>query len=151
LDSFQKRGAVQVVEFLIARLGEDEAAAKAATPGPWKAEPIHYGPNSGEPDWSITAEKRTVIWGEESLERAGDAAHIARHDPVRAIADVAAKRMIMRVHHPYVCGPWPHACQGCPHSGTDDPYTEHVDQCPVLRALACVYSDHADYDQEWAP
>ena len=84
-----------LITWLRACLDDDEKAAKAATPGRWRAEPIHHGPNSGEPDWSITSETRTVVWGEESLERAGDAAHIARHDPTAVLADVAAKRAIV--------------------------------------------------------
>src|SRR5688572_20799212 len=69
-----------LTEFLLARLTEDEAAARAAAgehgvyPGTW------WGQEAG---------------GEPSGVSSEDGAHIARHDPARVLAECEAKRRIV--------------------------------------------------------
>jgi hypothetical protein len=111
---------VTLAEFLSARLDADEAVALRITPGR-KAE-------NGK-------------WRADSLLLAGldrqSAAHIARHDPARVLADVEAKRAIVAEH---ACG-----------DEDDKPPGFECDHCPrVLRLLAQPYRDHEDWREEWA-
>ena len=61
-----------------------------------------------------------------------DAAHIARYNPARVLADIAAKREIVA---------W-----------VGD-YDADLDGSAwgILGNLAALYADHPDYQQEWAP
>jgi hypothetical protein len=63
---------------------------------------------------------------------AGSAAHVARHDPARVLAECEAKRRIV--------------------DSEGSPYVEgHVPATRTLRFLALPYADHPDYRQEWKP
>lgn len=55
----------------------------------------------------------------------------------RLRADIAAKRVIVEVAGGYTCG-WP---------ATDNDADREMAE--ILRALASVYADHPDYQQEW--
>lgn len=78
--------------------------------------------------------------------------------PDRDLREVAAKRAIVAIHRSRAevemdpdC--WkPLACHGCGYSGVcEDPDVEDINECPELRALAAVYSDHPDYRAgEWS-
>lgn len=95
--------------------------------------------------------------------------------PPRVLAECAAKRAILGEHRPTIATvEWfddttgtgaAHVCPSCrPEDPTDwnppigeagvrpegfvPSYT--LAPCPTLRALAAVYSDHPDYQQEWA-
>ena len=62
-----------------------------------------------------------------------DAAHIARHDPARVLAEVKAKREIVKFCDDdplFLDGGWA--------------YTDRV-----LRLLASAYDQHPDYDPAW--
>jgi hypothetical protein len=135
-----------ITEFLLARITEDEADAKAATPGPWHAmteetsdgENIYYTVEHGTDqlcDMALTSWQGRM-----------DAEHIARHDPARVLAECAAKRAIIGVYRLYTA------------------YSELTDRDPgvrtqmcdhamtlgeVLPPLAAVYKDHPDYRPEW--
>ncbi len=104
-----------VVEFLLARLSETEAdalkAASAESADWWVDGPAEH---SGKHWVYATGEKFT----ERSV-----AEHIARHDPARVLADVAAKRRIV----------------------------ESMGDDWVVRTLATAYSSHPDYDKAWRP
>src|SRR6266851_9644248 len=75
---------IDLVVFLNARLRDDEAAARAAAPGPWR------GRDAGS--WSEVAPAKGT--GPE----AADTEHIARHDPARVLREVAAKRAILEFY-----------------------------------------------------
>lgn len=46
----------------------------------------------------------------------------------------------------------PDHCEGCGYEGDSDwPLTEHIDDCPELRILALLYTDHPEYRAGWAP
>jgi Family of unknown function (DUF6221) len=94
-----------VAAFLLARIADDEAAARAATPGPW-----HGGDDQGRgvvnadqpdpslnefPDWQARSICNESAFGDIRPE---NAVHIARHDPARVLADCAAKRAIVERH-----------------------------------------------------
>jgi len=119
-----------LIAFLRARLGEDEAAAKAAaerTPSPWVGA---FKQVTSEPSG---AGIRVVA----SAENSGISHHIERWDPARVLRDAAFKRLLLDLHEPDQYG-----CQRCEEPGP---------ACRTLWELAAVYSDHPDYRQEWAP
>ncbi|WP_280498378.1 DUF6221 family protein [Nocardia farcinica] len=55
--------------------------------------------------------------------------HFARHDPARVLRQVAALREVVRVS-----------------AGTGDPVYED----DLMRSVAAIWSDHPDYQPEWA-
>lgn len=71
-----------------------------------------------------------------------DAEHIARHDPVRVLAEVEVKRRIVDEHGPNEYG----LCDVCVLN--DDARRA---PCPTLRLLTLPYADHPDYRGEWRP
>lgn len=128
---------MELADFLAARLDEDEAAAKAAAED--------YRP-TWKPVWILASEAANLVdldgmplGGTHVRSTAG---HIARHDPARVLRDVEAKRAILARYGEY--------------SGTN--IGEHLqwsqEQQGLYRAmcaLAAVWSDHPDYQQEWKP
>lgn len=71
--------------------------------------------------------------------------HIARHDPARVLADVAAKRAIVDAFVEYR-----DELAGAPGAEMRDVgRMEGLEE--AVRHLAAVYADHPDYDQEWTP
>lgn len=75
---------------------------------------------------------------------------IARYDPARAAAEVAAKREILALHRPVQrrstgsAGGTISDCQMCGHFPAQYP-------CGTLRLLSLPYADHPDYRAEWRP
>lgn len=135
---------MELVDFLRARLDEDEAAATAATPGPWWYNP---GKQWLDPE---AFEKYDLAKGEEFVGYGGphpftgavcatgpashsqsmaDAAHIARvADPARVLAEVEAKRAVVDFADTY---------EGSFHASQ------------FLSKLAAVYRNHPDFDPAW--
>jgi hypothetical protein len=88
-----------------AGLAADEDTARAATPGPWQARWVGqdyqvHGPDQAYPysvaEWTYAV----ATWEPEAATQqaecdTADADHIARHDPARVLADVAAKRALL--------------------------------------------------------
>ena len=107
-----------LVEFLEARIAEDEAEAK----------PMAGLDDDDRGGWAI-------VYAE------------------RVLAECAAKRAILEMHGPVKDEGWKSGedndflwCGSC--GSIDDspwPYP-----CGTLQALAAVYADHPDYQQEWA-
>lgn len=99
-----------------------------------------------------------VVWSVDEMPVA-PARHIARHDPARVLADVAARRFLLGVHRrpDLTRGDprhWvqvaPGGCVGCGRSGPcDDLDVENIGDCPVLRALAASYAGHPDHYSGW--
>lgn len=132
-----------LTEFLLARIDEDEAAARAASPAPWSypgIESVAGGllydasrtiaqivwDNPGDHDGSIV---RFLPWDESDA----NGAHIARHDPARVLAECEAKRRIVEKYdHARDCGQAPGGW---------------LEECVAY--LAAVYADHPDYDEAW--
>lgn len=75
-------------------LSEDEQTAREASPGPWESLPHDGGPYYNVVD----AERRCVAAGTPGASVRRDAAHIARHDPSRVLADVESKREVIRLY-----------------------------------------------------
>jgi Family of unknown function (DUF6221) len=124
---------IDPVAFAEARLAEDKAAAKAAAASPWKSTAPSLWIESGQ---GIIVQTRHFE----------DAAHIARHDPARALREVEAGRRILARY------------KDCLARMEDPDYPQGVarDQAReyedfVLPNLLCRWADHPDYDQDWKP
>lgn len=113
-----------LVEFLRARLDEDEASARAASPGRWTATGTRVERGSD------TLARLAIPSGMYPTRRA-DAEHIARWDPVRVLAEIEAKRHILRLLEPPTDVDW--FCE------------------EIAAVMAQPYADHPDYDEAWRP
>jgi hypothetical protein len=134
-----------LTEFLLARIAEDEAVARA----------LSYSPR-----WIMAHDMPDAF--------PGVVEQIMRWDPARVLAECAAKRRIVEIHavehlekvvYDYSAGkyldarvPWD-VCSIC----IDLDYTDDEGAvapldypCPTIGALAAVYAEHADYRPEWA-
>ncbi|MEU8829364.1 DUF6221 family protein [Streptomyces sp900116325] len=152
-----------LVQFLRARLDDDERTARGTTmPLDW-----HQGPGD-DPEW--TSAEMVLMWPPEfhtpyeqdkhwrglTAEPAGLAAHIARHDPARVLAEVEAKRQLVKLHGRATLRAGGGAqyfatetvCRSCE---PNHQFPERSWPCPTLRLLALPYADHPDYRPEWAP
>lgn len=131
-----------LVAFLRARLAEDEAAARAATPGPWVAGTTSgllvddgvYGQGDGG-SLEFACDVREASWDWKQ----GNVAHIARHDPARVLAEVEAVRELLRVAVA--------AADFAPTFTTG--FAARLEG--VLRRFAVAYAAHPDYRIEWVP
>lgn len=114
-----------LVAFLRARLDEDEQAAERAQ-------------GEGQ-SWAWVQPEALDANRYPSLEQAE---HIARHDPARVLAEVAAKRALLDVHRDDYG-----SCSTCGTAGEYDvPWP-----CTTVELLALPYANHPDYRSEWAP
>lgn len=125
-----------LAEFLLARIAEDEAKAKAAGDFPW------YVGNAGLL-WEVAIgtspdDDRAVVIADALSQQTAE--HIARWDPVRILADCAAKRRLVVETQKFDSDPQYDAF------GAETTY-EHA----VLSHLALPYADHPDYRDEWRP
>jgi len=134
-----------ITEFLLARIADDEAMARYSLDGD-----LEYLP-------SLTTKR-------------GDVLYVGVTNPARVLAECAAKRAIIDFHRS-----WPVLVETPPEmttvDGTDpsafayqmtqrimwateDEYRKRFGTepptAPMLRALAAVYANHPDYQQEWA-
>jgi hypothetical protein len=149
---------MNLTDFLLARLAEDEAAARLCAemfPSPWDVADrgwrvrIYAGDvpiedlMSDEP--GATATRNPVVMEVEPDRRIEDprwlserVEHVRRHDPARVLADVEAKRRIVKALGDYDDGYVWASGEG---SRAED----------ALLALASVYADHPDFREEWRP
>lgn len=118
-----------IVQFLRARLDEDERTARAATDGPWTIRSL------GRHDLSTVVKNNELLAQLDGSRAASNSVHMAVHNPARVLAEVEAKRRridlladaIQRGHDDY------------------DIATE------LLPLEALPYGDHPDYRNEWRP
>jgi hypothetical protein len=134
-----------ITEFLEARIGEDEAVARAATDGPWRYDQrkVNAIDRSESVFAGLSGVSATTVASTgpaDDTPSMNDARHIARHDPFRVLAECAAKRAILadrkRIDRSAGMDYW--------HAGYSDANYD------ALRSLAAVYATHPDYRQEWA-
>ncbi len=123
-------------EFLLARIAEDEAVAEAGTPLPWESR----GADVWCPHHQVA---QTASWSVPTPLALADAAHIARHDPARVFAECDAKRRIVERCERAVR--WDRDANGAPPEAVADwAWT-------TLELLALPFADHPDYDEAWRP
>lgn len=161
-----------LASYLLARYDEEAEVARKAGGGQWSLwvetdpEAFDYGrsawvhrgseqelPPAGSgvtlhPEWSHPAGSVEPTEGR----------HIARWDPARVLAEVAAKKRIVELHSPMCGDSTPYRgkglayCTTCTDWPNADPYEggPMVDYpCPTLRFLAQPYADRDDFRQEW--
>lgn len=125
-----------LIGFLRARLDEDERVARDANTSP-----------------------EMVTGIPRSYAAAPVAIHIARWNPARVLAEVAAKQKVVNLHSPRrtpgptmpVGGEWTETYNlDCITCGGDDRLSPSW-PCKTILLLAAPYADHADYWQGWTP
>lgn len=124
-----------LVAFLRARLDEDEAVTREADDfddHSWYIVQDGLGNTVGPRPQPGEFRIATAYYAEY-------AEHIARYDPARVWADVAAKRELLRVAEA--------AADFAPTFTTG--FAAKLEG--VLRRFAVAYADHPDYRPEWAP
>jgi len=143
---------MNITEFLLARIAEDEDRAKRAAFGwgdTWRTV------SDDEDEWyMIRAEgKREVVGGEDiDVIR-----HIANQDPARVLAECAAKRVILAHYERHRenrdARRSPRALEVEDERAAQERRTQEARtrtaEVAVL-ALAGVYKEHPDYQREWA-
>lgn len=158
-----------LIDFLLARIDEDEDQARYATPGPWQAVRV----NDRGDGWNVEALGSDGTHYDVAVDHAraaegacdgSNSAHIARWNPLRALAECEAKRRIVereadnRVPKPEAPITEVHSYGDNPSvmvNGerlTDDEYVErYTDPSIILRLLALPYAGHRDYRDRWRP
>lgn len=121
---------ITLVDFLLARIAEEEQAARLAIDG--QADP--------ENGWGYEGRALTPHVG--IIHHAVQADHIIRWHPARVLAECEAKRRI--VDHEDARG----AQSIVSFTGR---VVRAVGTSGVLRCLALPYSDHPDFDGPWQP
>ena len=129
-----------LTEFLLARIAEDEEAARRGISG--QADP--------ENGWGLAQYQGvaglTLTPHVGHIHERVQGEHIIRWHPARVLAECEAKRRIVERHRGFgfdeewapegYCG----ECEGTLSS-----------PCATLRLLALPYADHPDYREEWRP
>lgn len=146
-----------IVEFLEARIAEDEAVAQdaGARALEWRSSngSVSGGGKPYVDDWSedeplTQYDGEVTIVYDEGWPEDVEAAHIARYDPARVLQEVAVKRAIVEqsreaseyyAHMKAFQHPTSLASGACGALGR------------VIRVLAAAYSEHPDFNEEWRP
>jgi len=144
-----------LIAFVTARLDEDEAAAQAATPGPWRAVTSAELEEMRQRDDDAPEDARPwtrPVMSEDESRSDGDRIHIARHDPARVLREVAAKRRRLERYLAQDGFDLPEGVE----DGRDPDERERDEAVKLaledeVREDAAVCGDHPDYRQEWAP
>jgi hypothetical protein len=127
---------MMLVEFLLARIDEDEKGARLAI--------CQCGGSACtvESGWYDTQELVA------RLDDIDSAAHVAQWGPARVLAECEAKRRIVAGHpsEEYFGDLYCNVCGSGSELGPGDDWP-----CPTLCALALPYADHPDYDPTWRP
>lgn len=140
---------MNVIEFLEARIAEDEAVAQAATQSPWE-----WDDEQAQDEAFLYAPDDAPVIVAYGLHTQGflecsdeDRTHIVRHDPSRVLAECAAKRAIIADNAEFVTAvtELSAALPGKLNQDPDAPW-----RTIMLRHLAAVYSNHEDFQEEWA-
>jgi hypothetical protein len=152
-----------VTAFIEARLAEAEARANATSPGGtrlgWHASHEPAAEDEAPAHWVLSDPPCLAAAAHAmGLERGtGDAVaeHIALHDPASALREVAALRLIM-AEHPHVPASYETSltvfdfgCQAC--CRNDDSSIAPTGWCATARAVASIWSTHAEYGERWKP
>ncbi len=127
--------------FLLARIAEDEATARNASPAAWTYDRETFTVRSGQ--WEVASRRRSTYPGDPHHATTPimdvDGTHIARHDPARVLADCAAKRAMIQAW-PDPMGQWTAAQADA----------ARAMKRQILLAWARAYAGHADFDPSWA-
>lgn len=127
-----------IVEFIEARIAEDEQAAKDATEAPWNLR------LSESDDKILTESGHTLIYGASYKEVVlevyeNDLLHMSRHDPARVLRQCEALRRILDDYKRYL------AEERRRFNG----WVTEKDS-PITLAIASIWLDHPDYREDWS-
>lgn len=127
-----------LTDFLLARVAEDDAAARKAGSAAW-ANMHHNIYLAGDPSNEVVA---VGPWDGDL----GDAAeHMARQDPARILAECKAKRAVVAQYDSALQQTYG---RNAPDVQAElEAIAEAVEQC--VMSLARVYVDHPDHRPEW--
>jgi len=130
---------MDLAEFVAARLDEDQYLVSGFA-------------FTGDTKWDAEMLGRLFWYGDGSAPKFRPAddpviRHLARHDAARVLREVAAKRAILAAYEAVLAD--------CHSAGVPArrprKYGEYDGLHKAVAELAAVYSDHPDYQQEWAP
>lgn len=140
---------MELVDFLHARLDEDESAARDATNDPWWDEDTSARFWGDERDAEVACSQGRVATLPHEKNGVLNAIHIARHHPARILAEVETKRRLLEVHapQPEPFSPSQKGCRVCSDNVRSDWRANWP--CLTLRMLARPYRDHPDFDPAW--
>jgi hypothetical protein len=131
--------AERMVAFLRDRITEDEAAARAASPGGrWQVQETgthgHGIVSIDEHEYGLPEYPASVFDDESGAIGPGvlTMQHIARWDPARVLAECKAKRLVLDQLD----------------LSFEDYYLGSTGEA-VVSEMAAVYDDHPDYDPDW--
>jgi hypothetical protein len=121
-----------LTEFLLARLTEDEEAARIAGEQPWVYGTSTFG------FWVRVDDAGSVINVDGGIGMRGVGRHMMRWQPARVLAECDSKRRIVERCREALAETW-----------DDDNVPEFADA--ALRLLALPFAPHVDYRDEWRP
>lgn len=137
--------APSITEFLLARIAEDEAVARAAA---WVPDPDEPDDDYDNP-WAKDH-------GEFASRGGAKFTHILRNDPARVLAECAAKRAIVELYERHREN---RDARRHPRARAAEDYVAVQDRRKqeartrvaedVIFHLAAVYRNHPDYQHEW--
>lgn len=135
-----------IVEFLTARLDEDEAAIKAMGvegTGRWWVGQRFDGSLDPEGSTVFVDVRRSdglgyIHLGTPGMFAGPTAIHVARHDPARVLAEVKAKRALLA-----------QAAEMREVASATEAWSLNDYADGIERNLAAPYADHPDYDPAW--
>lgn len=142
-----------LAEFLLARIGEDETLAQAASAGEWIADGRRVR-LAGRKDMAVAVSG----WDDDDLSQEDDdedMAHIAHWHATRVLAECEAKRAIIERHQPRE--EYAHssltgvACAACVEFHDDADCENESWPCLTLRVLALPYAAHPLHRRAWNP
>jgi hypothetical protein len=134
---------MRLTEFLLARIDEDEALARAAAAavgrGMTEADGSFWESDHSDVVLALDPDQFVVVAaGSDDLDTVPEATrHIACHDPARVLADCEALRGLVLW---WAASPIP-----------EDADWPQAARRWTLGSLAQPYSDHPDYRDEWRP
>lgn len=140
---------MNIAEFITARLDEDERAIAAVLRNApaWTVDDDATGWEQGFT--GVVNDKGRAV---AAVVGGYAAAHIARHDPTRVLADIDAKRKLIMEAFYYAAkidGEWGCGCSAQV-IAAGHCHEERPEDQPVLRILATCWSNHPDYKPSWA-
>jgi hypothetical protein len=132
-------------EFLLARIADDEDAAKGPLTQKWFAVGTEFPDDDSHPSEML---RGYVDSKDLAVTEDGDGPsvwHIARHDPARVLAECEAKRRIVDTVERMI------ADADDPDIGMSVKERLFAGTCArsIFRALILPYADHPDYQPEW--
>lgn len=129
-------GELSVVEFLEARIAEDEAVAREPRGQRWSTDSCYEIEDENGVCVLEVGHDGGYDWEGNVIQ------HFARYDPARVFAECEAKRAVIREHAGMVEG-IERLSAVLPGNLNKDPDAHW--RTATLRALAAVYKDHPDY------